>query len=187
MNDMNSKTQIKLSKFLSLILRHQPEKIGLSLDAQGWVSIEQLLSQAHTHGQLIRHDELLDIVAHNDKQRFAISADGLRIRANQGHSLDVDLALSAQTPPNVLFHGTASRFLPKILAEGLQPMQRHHVHLSTNAEVALSVGARYGLPQLLWIDAQQMAADGHVFYCTDNGVWLTDHVAPVYIKQNGLH
>ena len=184
---MNSKTQIKLSKFLSLILRHQPEKIGLTLDAQGWVSIEQLLSQAHAHGQLIRHAELLDIVAHNDKQRFAISTDGLRIRANQGHSLDVDLALTPQTPPDMLFHGTASRFLPKILAEGLKPMQRHHVHLSTQAQTALSVGARYGLPQLLWIDAKQMATDGHMFYCTDNEVWLTDHVPVSYIQQNGLN
>lgn len=183
---MNSKNQIKLSKFLSLILRHQPEKIGLTLDAQGWVSIAQLLSQAQAHGHTLSHTALLEIVAHNDKQRFAISTDGLRIRANQGHSLAVDLALLPQTPPDVLFHGTASRFLAKILAEGLQPMQRHHVHLSTNADLALSVGARYGLPQLLWIDAKQMAADGYSFYCTENGVWLTDHVPVAYIQQNGL-
>lgn len=169
------------SKFLSFILRHQPDSIGLQLDPQGWANIDALLHQARQRGTLISHDQLLAIVANSDKQRFAISDDGLRIRANQGHSVAIDLALTPQTPPDILLHGTASRFLASILQQGLLPMQRQQVHLTTQAHIAREVGARYGEVCLLQIDARQMVQAGHVFFCSQNGVWLTAAVPAPYI------
>jgi putative RNA 2'-phosphotransferase len=170
------------SKFLSLILRHAPEKIGLALDVQGWADIGQLLAQAAQHGRRLSREQLDEVVARDSKTRYAISDDGLRIRANQGHSLAaVDIALPPATPPAMLFHGTASRFMDAIRAGGLLPGSRNHVHLSSNRETAVAVGGRHGKPVVLTVDAVTMQAQGHVFYVSDNGVWLTDAVPQAFI------
>ena len=168
------------SKFLSLVLRHDPGSIGLSLDAQGWASVDELLAKAPaTLG--LGHDDLLRITAQSDKQRFALSPDGARVRANQGHSVPVDLALAPQVPPDRLYHGTATRFLDAILREGLVKGARHHVHLSASIETASSVGRRYGELALLAIDSGAMHARGHVFFLSENGVWLVDAVPPGFL------
>ncbi|OEZ72685.1 RNA 2'-phosphotransferase [Janthinobacterium sp. HH103] len=173
---------VQTSKFLSLILRHSPEKIGLALDAQGWADIGQLLAQAASHGRSISREQLDEVVARDSKTRYAISDDGLRIRANQGHSLAaVDIALPPATPPAMLYHGTASRFVAAIRAGGLLPGARNHVHLSSSRETAVAVGARHGKPVVLTVDAAAMQAQGHVFYVSDNGVWLTQAVPRAFI------
>ena len=173
---------VNTSKFLSLILRHAPEKIGLALDPQGWADIGQLLALAAQHGRGLSREQLDDVVARDSKTRYAISADGLRIRANQGHSLAaVDIALPPATPPAMLYHGTASRFVDAIRASGLLAGARNHVHLSGNRETAVAVGARHGKPVVLTVDAAAMQARGHVFYLSDNGVWLTDAVPQAFI------
>lgn len=175
-------TLIQTSKFLSLILRHAPEKIGLALDANGWADIGQLLAQSARHGRRLSREQLEDVVARDSKTRYAISADGLRIRANQGHSLAaVDLGLPPATPPAVLYHGTASRFIEAIRAAGLLPGSRNHVHLSANRETAVAVGARHGKPVVLTVDAAAMQAQGQVFHVADNGVWLTQVVPAAFI------
>lgn len=172
---------IKTSKFLSLVLRHEPERIGLVLDTQGWASVEELLFRANEHGVSLSRDVLDEIVATNEKRRFALSADGLRIRASQGHSIEVDLALAPQTPPNLLFHGTAGRFLDSIRRDGLLKMSRQHVHLSADEATAIQVGQRHGKPVVLQIDAARMAANGIIFYLSANQVWLVDAVPPPYL------
>lgn len=170
-----------ISKFLSLILRHQPETIGLNLDAQGWAIIEELITQANHHGKVLSYDSLIKVVADNDKQRFSLSADGLKIRANQGHSLTIDLALAAKQAPEILYHGTATRFLSSILAIGLKPQARQHVHLSQDKATAIKVGQRHGKPIILEIAAAAMQQDGYQFYLSDNQVWLTDEVPANYL------
>ena len=172
---------VEKSKFLSLVLRHAPETIGLSLDSAGWAQVDALLERANAHGMALNRASLSQIVAGSDKQRFAFSDDGQRIRANQGHSVPVQLALPPQEPPSRLFHGTALRFLASIRRHGLQPMQRQHVHLSTNALTAEAVGRRHGKPCVLWVDAQALHASGQVFLRAENGVWLTTAVAPEFI------
>ncbi|QGZ39775.1 putative RNA 2'-phosphotransferase [Pseudoduganella flava] len=172
----------RISRFLSLILRHAPDTIGLALDGNGWADVAELLEKAARHGTPLTLDLLRDVVATNDKQRFAFSDDGLRIRASQGHSLrSVDLALQPQTPPDVLYHGTASRFVTSIRQAGLRPGARRHVHLSTDIDTAVKVGTRYGVPVVLTIQAAAMHALGHLFYRADNGVWLTDAVPARFI------
>lgn len=175
-----SSEQRRLSKFLSLILRHQPELIGLQLDPQGWVEIDELLGKAAASpsGMTIDRTLLLQTVRDNDKQRFTLSTDGQRIRAAQGHSIDIALQLPAQCPPAVLFHGTATRFLAAIRAQGLLPQSRLHVHLSADVETAQRVGARHGKPVVLRIDAAALHAKGQLFWQADNGVWLTDALSP---------
>ncbi|MCC7478290.1 RNA 2'-phosphotransferase [bacterium] len=178
---------IELSKYLSLILRHQPELAGLSLDREGWAEIEALLAGAASRGRRISREQLERVVADNDKQRFAVSPDGLRIRAVQGHSArDVSISYEPQTPPKVLYHGTAKRFLESILAEGLRPGRRQHVHLSVDTATATSVGRRYGVPVVLRIAALCLHAGGHEFYCAENGVWLTDRVPVEAITLHDL-
>ena len=173
---------VNTSKFLSLILRHAPDKIGLALDPQGWADIGQLLALAAQHGRDLSREQLDEVVARDSKTRYAISDDGLRIRANQGHSLSaVDIGLPPSTPPAVLYHGTASRFVDAIRAGGLLPGSRNHVHLSSNHETAVAVGARHGKPVVLTVDAAAMQAQGHVFYVSDNGVWLTPAVPVAFI------
>jgi len=172
------------SKFLSWVLRHQPQAIGLQLDAQGWASIDDLLRLAQPTQPLTRA-QLQRVVAESDKQRFAISADGLRIRANQGHSLPVALGLACAQPPVQLYHGTATRFVEVIRREGLRPGQRQHVHLSVSPDTALQVGQRYGQAVVLTVRAQAMAAAGHAFYRADNGVWLTAQVPAAFIDVAG--
>ena len=174
---------VQLSKFLSYVLRHRPDEIGTQLDRQGWVDVDILLKQASANGYPLTRRLLEEIVSTNNKQRFSFSADGQKIRANQGHSVAIDLGLEPQTPPVVLYHGTALHFLESIFAIGLRPGDRHHVHLSQDAETALKVGQRHGKAVILQVAAQQMHVDGHLFFCSDNGVWLTDQVAPQYLTQ----
>ena len=171
------------SKFLSLVLRHDPARIGITLDAAGWTDVDALLTACAAAGVVLTEAELRDIVAQSDKQRFALSDDGRRIRANQGHSVDVDLALPPATPPDVLVHGTIEAALGSILAQGLVPGSRHHVHLSAELATARAVGARRGRPVILRIDAAAMRAAGHTFYCSANGVWLVAHVAPAFLSR----
>ena len=171
----------QLSKFLSLILRHKPDAIGLELDSQGWANIEQLIDKAHAAGTTFDRTELLHVVETSDKKRFSVSADGLRIRAAQGHSVSVELGLSPKEPPPVLFHGTATRFVEAILQQGLKPQARQQVHLSLDKATARRVGARHGKPHIFEIDALAMHASGFQFYLADNGVWLTDQVPPEFL------
>lgn len=172
---------VKISRFLSLVLRHEPAKIGITLDAQGWVGVDELLAALSRAGKRVTLENLRRVVAENDKKRFSFSEDGERIRANQGHSVEVDLGLEPVEPPEVLYHGTASRFLLSIRREGLTARSRHHVHLSAEQKTAVAVGSRHGVPVVLTVRAARMHADGHLFYRSDNGVWLTDAVAPKYI------
>ncbi|MFF5423496.1 MULTISPECIES: RNA 2'-phosphotransferase [unclassified Streptomyces] len=171
---------VKVSKYLSKHLRHQPERIGLVLDPQGWTEIDSLLRAAAAHGFPIGRDELDHVVATNDKQRFTV--EGIRIRAAQGHTVSVDLGLPAAEPPAYLHHGTVAGSLPAIRAEGLRPMARHAVHLSPDRETATRVGARRGRPVVLAVAAGAMHRDGHVFRLSANGVWLTAAVPPAYIR-----
>jgi putative RNA 2'-phosphotransferase len=177
--------QIRQSKFLSLVLRHQPEKIGIVLDENGWVAVDILLVAMARHGQSLQRADLERIVQENDKKRFAFSDDGLRIRANQGHSVDVDLALSPQVPPEKLFHGTVGKFLDSIFATGLMKGDRHHVHLSPDLETATKVGQRRGKPVILEVAAGDMHREGHAFFLSNNGVWLVDGVPPRFLRLEG--
>jgi putative RNA 2'-phosphotransferase len=172
---------VATSKFLSLVLRHQPELVGLTLLPGGWVRVCDLLEAAEVHGKALSVQTLEEIVRTSDKQRFSFSPDGALIRANQGHSAAVDLDFVASIPPGMLFHGTATRFIDAIRAEGLHRMKRHHVHLSSVLETAARVGARHGTSIVLGIDAGAMSADGFLFYVSSNGVWLTDSVPSRYI------
>ena len=169
------------SKFLSLVLRHEPQRIGIVLDSAGWTDVAGLLAACAAHGMAMTRDQLAEVVATSDKQRFALSDDGARIRANQGHSVDVELELAPATPPDVLYHGTADRFLDSIRAQGLVKQERHHVHLSATREVAIQVGARHGRPVVLVVRAAAMVAAGHAFYRSANGVWLVDHVPAAFL------
>ena len=171
------------SKFLSLVLRHQPELIGLTLDSEGWAPIDELMRLANAKGNALDRETIATIVSESDKQRFAISEDGQRIRANQGHSVNISLGLKPSDPPAILYHGTATRFLASIRSEGLHAGQRQHVHLSSEPSVALKVGARHGTPLILVVDSQRMSANGHLFFVSENGVWLTDAVPAEYIGE----
>jgi putative RNA 2'-phosphotransferase len=178
---MDKKAVVSTSKFLSLILRHQPETIGIELDENGWVDVDELLDKAGKHGKSISRELLERVVRENDKQRFALSDDMSRIRANQGHSVQVDLELKPQTPPAELFHGTVARFVDSIRENGLVSGARQHVHLSFDRETATIVGSRRGKPVILVIDAQKMHEEGYKFYLSENGVWLADEVPARYI------
>jgi putative RNA 2'-phosphotransferase len=179
---MTDKETTRISKFLSLILRHQPEQVGLKLGEAGWVSVDELLQAVNGHGVALTLDQLKHVVATSDKKRFAFSEDGQRIRASQGHSVEVDLQYPPQMPPELLYHGTAVRFLDSIRQHGLQRMERHDVHLSAETKVTVQVGSRHGKPALLTIRASDMHRAGFVFRCSANGVWLVDHVPPQYIQ-----
>lgn len=179
---MNPDKVKRISKFLSLVLRHQPQLIGLKLDEGGWAEVEELITKSRSRLKDLDLDTLKFVVDNNDKQRFSLSLDIKRIRANQGHSLKVDLGLVAQKPPEVLFHGTATRNINSIKEKGLVKGKRHHVHLSTNEETAREVGKRYGVPVVLRVKAGQMHKDGIAFYLSENGVWLTESVPAAYIE-----
>jgi putative RNA 2'-phosphotransferase len=179
---MTDKERTRISKFLSLILRHEPERVGLKLDSAGWVQIDDLVGAVNHHGLRLTLEQLEEVVRTNEKQRFAFSEDGKRIRASQGHSVEVELQYAQQVPAELLYHGTATRFLDSIREKGLQKMQRHHVHLSAETAVTTQVGARHGKPALLFIHAGEMHRVGHVFYRSTNGVWLVDHVPPQFIE-----
>ncbi|WP_338671571.1 RNA 2'-phosphotransferase [Streptomyces sp. SCSIO 30461] len=177
---MDERRAVKVSKYLAKHLRHQPERIGIALDPNGWISIEELLRAADAHGFPITRAELEHVVAVNDKRRYTI--DGDRIRASQGHTVQVDLELPVAEPPPHLYHGTVARLLDAIRAEGLRPMARHHVHLSPDRETATRVGARRGRPVVLGVDAGAMHRAGHVFHVSANGVWLADTVPPEFLR-----
>lgn len=178
---MNEQHTLRVSKFLSKHLRHAPAAIGLTLDEGGWVAVEQLLVAASRHGVPVSRAELDEVVMTNDKQRFAFNETGTRIRANQGHSVDVDLQLEPTTPPDILYHGTTDQVLSIILRDGLSKRRRQHVHLSIDTVTASKVGGRHGKPVILSVVAGKMAADGFAFYVSTNGVWLTDRVPPQYL------
>ncbi|MBB3194295.1 RNA 2'-phosphotransferase [Roseateles terrae] len=180
-------TPIKLtsiSKFLSLVLRHQPQEIGLVLDPAGWARVDELLQKLAAAGWPVSMTQLREVVETNDKKRFTFNEDESLIRASQGHSIAIDLDLPVVTPPPVLYHGTATRFLAAIMSEGLDRRSRQHVHLTESVDTALSVGSRYGAPVLLKIDVQRMVSAGHQFRCSANGVWLVDGVPPEFIQPD---
>ncbi|WP_428655333.1 RNA 2'-phosphotransferase [Runella sp.] len=176
--------EVKISKFLSLVLRHNPALIGLKLDANGWASITDLLDKMKAKGHRISPEDLKHLVDTNSKKRFAFSDDFEKIRANQGHSVEVDLGYEKQMPPTVLFHGTAEKNVDLILKDGIKKMNRHHVHLSQDMTTARKVGMRHGKPVILNADAKGMAQRGFDFYLSNNGVWLTDFVPAEFISIN---
>ena len=169
---------VRRSKRLSSVLRHAPDRVGLTLDAAGWVDVDALLAALGWTRAELEH-----VVATNDKRRFAFDGTGDLIRANQGHSVEVDLHLEEREPPEVLYHGTVERSLPSILAGGLNKGKRHHVHLSKDVETAWKVGARRGKPVILEVAAVRMHREGHTFLLSANGVWLTDAVPPCYLTR----
>lgn len=173
---------VRTSKFLSFVLRHQPEAIGLRLDAAGWADVDELIRLANASGRALDRDLLFFVVETNDKQRFAFDEARTRIRANQGHSIEVDLGLVPQVPPPVLYHGTALRFIDSIRSGGLVPGTRNHVHLSQTRSTAHAVGARHGKPMVLSVDAAAMHAAGAEFRLAHNGVWLAAHVPVRFIS-----
>lgn len=181
-NVLDEKATVRTSRFLSMVLRHRPESVGVTLDEAGWVEVDTLLAACAAKGRRISRADLDHIVASNDKKRFAYSGDGRRIRASQGHSVPVQLGLAAAEPPAVLYHGTARATLGAILHEGLRPMSRQDVHLSADVATAVRVGSRHGRPAVLEVDAAGLAAAGHAFRISANGVWLTDRVPPERLR-----
>lgn len=179
---MDANRLVRVSKLLSFGLRHRPDKLGLRLDEAGWAAVDHVLESLATQGEKLSVEELKHLVATSDKQRFALSEDGRRIRANQGHSVTVDLGLAPREPPPRLYHGTVDRFLERIRVEGLLRGSRTHVHLSIDESTARVVASRRkGRPVILAVRAGEMSADGLAFFLSDNGVWLTDHVPARYL------
>lgn len=176
---MSNTNITQISKYLSLILRHQPQSLGLVLDPNGWANVDELLKKSRLKFSI---QQLLEVVEKNDKQRFILSDDKTKIRANQGHSIKIDLDLSPQIPPNILYHGTVEKYINDIKKVGLKKMNRNHVHLSKDMGTAQKVGSRRGTAIILKIDAEAMSSDGILFYCSENGVWLTDNVPTKYIS-----
>jgi putative RNA 2'-phosphotransferase len=177
------KRLVTVSKYLAKHLRHAPQELGLTLQPGGWVPVDDLLDAARKHGFPISYDELVECVETNDKRRYAFDVSGEMIRANQGHSVEVDLQLEEREPPETFYHGTVERFLPSILEDGLVRGERHHVHLSKDVATARKVGARRDKPVILAVAAGRMHRDGHTFYLSANGVWLTDAVPPRYLAR----
>ncbi len=172
-----------LGRFLSLILRHKPEVIGIRLDEHGWADINELIEGMNRAGKHIDRAKLDEIVATNNKKRYSISEDGKKIRAKQGHSVQVDVELKEQKPPEVLYHGTAERFRESIEREGLKPMGRLYVHLSKDTATAETVGSRHGKPIIYEVAAGEMSENGFKFYLSENMVWLTERVPPIYLRR----
>lgn len=180
---MTEQNKTKIGKLLSMILRHEPEKIGITLDENGWAEVKELrekCARKHLHFTI---DELEEIVATNNKKRYSFNENKTKIRANQGHSIDIDIDLPTITPPEFLYHGTAERFLSSIGEKGIQKMSRQHVHLSHEKSTAENVGSRHGKAVVLTILSRKMYADGIKFYQAANGVWLTDYIDPKYISK----
>jgi putative RNA 2'-phosphotransferase len=175
---MTEQQRAKISKRLSYILRHAPESVGLELDEHGWASVKDLMIK---FGDSLNIETLQEVVETNEKKRFAFNEDFKKIRANQGHSIAVDLAYEPCAPPDFLFHGTAKQFLDSIKAQGLIKGSRHHVHLSDDELTAKKVGSRHGSPHVLTIKSKEMYEAGFTFYISDNGVWLTENVPNHFI------
>jgi putative RNA 2'-phosphotransferase len=180
---MTEQDKKRIGKFLSLVLRHDPAKIELELDENGWANVKELIEKCRKHRYHFSMEDLIEIVETNDKQRYSFNEKQNKIRANQGHSIDIDLALSAVEPPEYLYHGTATRFLSSIMEQGIVKGSRRHVHLSKDKETAIKVGARHGKPVILIIMSGKMYQDGILFYQSDNGVWLTNYVDIKYISK----
>lgn len=176
-------SDVQVSKTLSFWLRHRPEAAGLFLSLEGWSPVDLVLAALERQGLQVDWDRLLHIVETNDKARFELSADCVRIRARQGHSVQVDADWAEATPPNVLYHGTVDRFWASIQNESLKPMKRHHVHLSADRETARQVGMRRGSPTILLVDVGALVAMGRKFYLTSNGVWLVSEVPPEFLTK----
>ena len=176
-----NKQLVTISKFLSLVLRHKPQEIGITLDSEGWVPVKELLAAAARHGRSISREQLDEVVATNDKRRFSFSPDGLLVRANQGHSVEVDLGLVPIEPPELLYHGTVQRFLDSIREKGLVRGNRHHVHLSADRDTADRVGHAVADPWYWW-SRPGVQREGHRFFRSENGVWLTETVPPQYLS-----
>ena len=172
----------KISKFLSLILRHSPEKIGLELDSAGWTNVDDLLTKMNSNGQSINFDILQFIVETNKKKRFGFNSDKTQIRANQGHSIKIEHGFKSIIPPEILYHGTGEKSIESILKTGIEKRNRHHVHLSADKETALKVGQRHGKPVILEVQSLEMKENGYEFYLSENNVWLTDFVPTKFIK-----
>lgn len=171
----------QISKYLSLVLRHKPEMIGLNIDNNGWVNVDELINKSTLEFNL---DELKEIVETNDKQRFLFSDDFSKIKATQGHSIKIELELTPIEPPEILYHGTVEKFIDSINKDGLLKMNRNHVHLSDNKYTAINVAKRRGQPIILIIKSKEMFNDGYKFFCSENNVWLTDNVPSKYITIN---
>lgn len=181
---MDKKSQTKISKLLSLALRHDPTALSLTLDSNGWAKISDVIKGIKSKGHSCNIEDLYAVVMDNDKQRFSINAIGTMIRANQGHSIAVDLELVACTPPDILYHGTSSHSTEAIYKTGIQKMSRQHTHLSADTETATKVGSRHGGKLVIFqVDAKAMSAAGHDFFKSENGVWLTDHVPVEFLLR----
>jgi len=184
---MTSEKQLTyISKFLSLVLRHQPETIGIQLDENGWTDIKELIEKANNNGIKFDREMLNHIVATNSKKRFAFNETFDKIRASQGHSIEMELGYTNQKPPEFLYHGTSEKSVQSINETGLEKRSRQHVHLSSDIETAVKVGQRHGKPFLFKVLAEQMYNDNFPFFISDNGVWLTDNVPTKYLKQNDI-
>ncbi|HYC27781.1 MAG TPA: RNA 2'-phosphotransferase [Chitinophagaceae bacterium] len=179
---MDDKIVTKVSKFLSFVLRHKPEAIGVELDANGWADVDALIEKSNKANIPLTPELLQHIVETNSKKRFAFNEQQNKIRASQGHSIEIELELNAVEPPAVLYHGTAESFVGSILEKGLLKQQRQHVHLSTDVETAVKVGQRHGKPKVFEVLAKQMHTEGHKFYLSANGVWLVDEVPPAFLR-----
>ena len=179
-----SKNEINISKFLSLVLRHQPETIAITLDQNGWADVKDLIEKANNYGIKLDRETLNHIVATNPKKRFAFNDTLDNKRASQGHSVEIELCYTNQKPPDILFHGTAEKFVQSILDKGLEKGNRQQVHLSADIDTAINVGQRHGKPFIFKVLSGQMYQDNFLFYISDNGVWLTDNVPTKYLKQN---
>lgn len=179
---MDEKRKTKISKFLSLILRHKPEAVGLQLDDNGWIAVDKLIKACADYGKKFSLAELEEIVETNDKKRFSFDETGKKIRASQGHSLEVEIEFEEKTPPEILYHGTAEKNVGTIFADGLKKMSRHHVHLSADTETAKKVGTRYGKPVIFKIETKKMLAENFRFYVSANGVWLVENVPPKFLE-----
>lgn len=173
-----------ISKFLSLVLRHQPETISIQLDQNGWTDVNDLIEKANNYGVKFDRETLNHIVATNTKKRFAFNDTLDKIRASEGHSINIELGYKNEKTPKFLFHGTAEKSVKSILDTGLEKRNRHHVHLSGDIETAIKVGQRHGKPFVFKVFAEQMYNDNFQFFISDNGVWLTDNVPTKYLKQN---
>lgn len=182
-NHSSKNSDDSMGRFLSLVLRHQPEAAHIQLDPHGWTDVDALIKGVCATGRKLTRDDLERIVRENAKQRYSFSQDGTKIRANQGHSIHVDLELSPQIPPAPLYHGTATRFWDNIQEKGLLKMSRQYVHLSSDIKTAVSVGQRHGHPLVLRVDTKKMVQDGYTFYLSENNVWLCEHVPAVYLEK----
>lgn len=179
---MNAKRKTAASRFLSLVLRHKPEEIGLALEENGWVEVAALLKACETYGKPLTIEELREIVETNDKKRFGFNETGTKIRANQGHSVALEIEFEKRTPPEILYHGTAERNVEAIRKSGLKKMQRHHVHLSADTETAKKVGMRYGKPVIFAIRTPEMLAEGYEFFVSANDVWLVEEIPARFLE-----